>query len=211
MYQLPHPLSLLDSPLSKEEGKQLFRSSITDFWQTKLRNDASTLPSLRYFKPQYMSLSRPHPIYQTCGNNSYELCKSIVQCRMLSGRYYTDKLVRHFNNGQGDGNCSLCDENVPGSIEHLLIFCPSLNETRLKLLANLENINYSETSKFLILLAMNSPSIEDTVQFLLDCSNNPAVISCTQTHGPQIMEELFRFTRSWCYAVHKTKLKLQGR
>ena len=121
----------------KAGGKQLFRSHVTDFWQTKLRSDTSVLPSLRYFKPQYMSLSRPHPLFETCGNNSYEICKAISQGHMLSGRYPTDRLVRHFHPGN-DGNCSLCSDNVSGTIEHLLMQCSSLTETRQQLLINLE-------------------------------------------------------------------------
>ena len=74
MYLLPHPLSLLDSPLPKETAKQLFRSKVTDFWQKKLRSNAAVLPSLEYFKPQYMSLTRPHPLFETFGSNSYEIC-----------------------------------------------------------------------------------------------------------------------------------------
>ena len=119
LYQLPHPLSQLDSPLPKEAAKQLFRAAVIDYWETKLRTDAALLPSLQYFKPQFMSLDCPHPIYQTCGSNSYEICKAIVQAKMVSGRYRTDRLVRHFY-PDSDGNCSICPENVPGTIEHIL-------------------------------------------------------------------------------------------
>ena len=157
-----------------------------------------------------MSLQRPHPIYQTCGNNSYELCKSIVQLRMISGRYRTDKLVRHFS-PESDGNCSLCQDNTPGSIEHLLTQCAALSDTRRQLLEKLDSYNISETSKSLIITSINSTNTEEVVQFLLDCSVNAQVISETQLSGPGILEELFRFTRSWCYAVHRSRLKLQGR
>ena len=61
-YNLPHPLSMLDSPLSKESAKNLFKNNVVDHWQNKLRQDASNLPSLKYFKPQFMSLLRPHPL-----------------------------------------------------------------------------------------------------------------------------------------------------
>ena len=151
MYQLPHPLSLLNTPLSKETAKQLFRDSITDYWQIKLREDTSCLPSLKFFKPQYMSLSRPHPLYQTCGSNSYEICKAIIQAKMLSGRYWTDRLARHFQPGS-DGCCSLCPEIEQGTIEHLLVQCTSLKEKREQLLKNLsESSNMSDISKSIIL------------------------------------------------------------
>ena len=210
MYQLPHPLSLLASPIPKETAKQLFRTKVTDYWQTKLRNEAADLPSLEYFKPQYMSLSRPHPLFTTCGSNSYEICKCLVQARMLSGRYRSDRLVRHFYPGS-DGNCSLCPENVPGDLDHILTWCVSLREVRRLLTEKLEQSYISDTAKSIILNVINSENRKDFVQFLLDCSVHPDVISATQNCGPALLEELFRFTRSWCYAVHRTKLKLQGR
>ena len=77
-YGLPHPLSLLDQPLSKEASKQLFKRHVTSYWETKLRNDASRLLSLTYFKPEFMSLQSPHPLWTSCGSNSYEICKVII-------------------------------------------------------------------------------------------------------------------------------------
>ena len=71
--------------------------------------------------------------------------------------------------------------------------------------------SFSDLSKTLILDAINSLNIEVAVQFLLDCNNYPNVISAIQMCGPVITEELFRFKRSWCYSIHRTKLKLQGR
>ena len=124
-YNLPHPLRLLDSPLSKAALKKLFKNHVIDFWQTKLRRDAAPLSSLEYFKPQFMSLQITHPLWTSCGSNSYEICKAIIQAKMLSGRYRTDQLLRHFSDN--DGLCTLCHQNIPGSIEHLLVQCPVLD------------------------------------------------------------------------------------
>ena len=207
-YQLPHPLTMLYYPPSKDSAKSLFKSKVVDYWQEKLRQDASKLPSLVYFKPQFMSLLRPHPLWSTCGSNSYEICKSIVQGRMLSSRYRTDKFVRHFTDC--DGSCQLCQTNVPGSIEHLLLSCSSLTTTRDKLMDNMiRNSDMCETSKSLVNSAFLTEAT--SVQILLDCSTMPDVIAATQAEGTYILEELFRFSRSWCYSIHKTRLKLLGR
>ena len=207
-YHLPHPLTMLDSPLTKDSAKSLFKSKIVDYWQEKLRQEASILPSLQYFKPQFMSLLRPHPLWTTSGSNSYEICKSIVQAKMLSGRYRTDKFVRHFSGS--DGTCQLCTSNVPGSIEHLLFSCQSLTTTRDRLIQNLLiNSQISTSSKSLIHSSFESE--ETAVQFLLDCSTMPNVIVKTQNEGTIILEELFHVSRSWCYSIHKTRLKLLGR
>ena len=209
LYHLPHPLSLLNCPLSKEASKKLFKRHVVQYWQTKLRYDASHLESLKYFKPQFMSLSSPHPLWLTCGSNSYEICKAVVQAKMLSGRYRTDQLVRHFSDK--DGSCTLCSNaSASGNIEHLLVHCPALTHTRSHLLNNLEvNANISDTTKLLIKSHFGNE--ETIVQLILDPSVLPQIIMAKQTKGPNIIDEIFKFSRSWCYSIHKTRLKLQGR
>ena len=95
-YQLPHPLTLLESPPTKEFFKQLSKRKVHEFWEDNLRLEASPRTSLFLFKPQHMSLSIPHPLITTCGSNPYEINKGIVQLKFLSGRYRTDRLLSHF-------------------------------------------------------------------------------------------------------------------
>ena len=155
-----------------------------------------------------MSLLRPHPLWSTCCSNSYEICKAVCQSRMLSGRYRSDKFVRHFSDT--DGSCQLCRDDVSGSLEHLLLYCVSLTTSREKLLQNMNrNNDISDISKCLI----NSAFLAETtaIQLLLDCSTMPGVILTTQTEGPHILEEIFRFSRSFCYTIHKSRMKLLGR
>ena len=86
MYGLPHPLEMLQTPLSKSRFRRLVRSRIVDYWEIYLRQQSSPLTSLLYFKPQFHSLLFPHPIYWTAGSNPYEVAKAVVQGKMLSGR-----------------------------------------------------------------------------------------------------------------------------
>ena len=86
------------------------------FWKNVLSTEAYQLPSLKYFQLHLMSLRSPHPLWTTAGSNSFEVSKAIVQAQMLSGRYPTDYLSRHWTNR--DGSCSLpsCkDLNTPGT------------------------------------------------------------------------------------------------
>ena len=87
MYDLPHPLVLLENPLSKEISKFLIKSKVLDYWQTKFRVSASEFSSLRYFKTDFMSLCHTHPLWTSCGKNLFEVTKAVVQSRFLSGRY----------------------------------------------------------------------------------------------------------------------------
>ena len=49
LYQLPHPLLILENPPNKESYKKLIRSKVIDYWEVKLRGEASLLSSLVYF------------------------------------------------------------------------------------------------------------------------------------------------------------------
>ena len=155
-----------------------------------------------------MSLSAPHPLWSTCGSNSYEICKAIIQAKMLSGRYRTDQFVRHFSDN--DGSCATCESNIPGDIIHLLLTCPAIQNTRDRLLKNLEtNTEISDNAKTLIKIAFQTT--HTATQLLLDPSVLPGAISLKQSKEPLILQHLFKFSRSWCYSVHKSRLKLLGR
>ena len=77
-----------------------------------------------------MSLTQPHPLWTTCGSNSYEVNKAFVQEKYLSGRFRTDTLLNHL----GRTNSKLCqlhpeDEEVGDRVHHLLL-CPVLADRR---------------------------------------------------------------------------------
>ena len=97
MYQLPHPLTLLNSSVTKAGFKSLVKKQVVNYWEQKLRAEASVLSSLTYFKPAFMSLARPHRLYTTAGASPYEVTKACVQGVFLSGRYRTELLCRHWS------------------------------------------------------------------------------------------------------------------
>jgi len=83
------------------------------------------LTSLIYFKPEYSSLTKPHPIYLTAGSKPYEVAKAVVQVRMLSGRYRTENLAKHWStNKEGYYLGAICHQ-ICESLEHILLWCPS--------------------------------------------------------------------------------------
>ena len=147
-YGLPHPLQLRENPLTKMAFKKLIKSKVHDFWESFLRQSSSNLSSLTYFHPNYMSLSVPHPIWTTCEGNSFEIAKAILQSKFLSGRYRSDKLLKHFDKNN-TGICSLCNDGVEGSIEHLLVSCSALTQCRQNQFKIIDN--FSEKSRNIIL------------------------------------------------------------
>ena len=207
-YRLPHPLTILESPPSKEAFKHLSRTSVHQFWEEELRKDAAQLDSLAYFKPQHMSLSSPHLIISSCGNNSYEINKAIIQMKMLSGRYRTDKLLSHFH----PSNSPMCqlacqDPESPGDLQHLLIHCSALSHRRSVLFDYWDSVvSTNHTCSSVVSQMRNAPYVI-FMQFVLDCTAIPLVNQCDS----ESVDTLLKITRSYCYSIHRERLKILDR
>ena len=208
-YNLPHPLLLLRDPPPKEQFKRLLKNNITDYWQSKLRANSAALSSLQFFKPQFMSLQRPHPMWSSAAT-SYQVNKCIVTARMLSGRYRCGSLLRHFS-PSCTGICELCGEEQEDLSHILLPRCPLLQE-RKELLTQYarHRLATSHTALSIFELLLSSLNADNFVQFLLDPSAVPELITAAQTE-PEILSSVFRVTTTWCYAMHRTRLKLLGK
>ena len=72
-YDLPHPIKLLQSPISKIKYKILCKQKIHEYWHQKLSQE-SNLPSLQYLHPSHLSLMRPHTWSLLDGNPSSKSC-----------------------------------------------------------------------------------------------------------------------------------------
>ena len=127
-YNLPHPIKLLHEPPSKENFKKSLKLNITEFWQNQLRAHSATLQekSLKFFKPNFMSLTRPHPMLEFA-DNSYKVNKITTVLRMISGRFRCGSLLRHFSPNVS-GICVLCEMELE-DLPHILVpRCLTLNQ-----------------------------------------------------------------------------------
>ena len=213
-YQLPHPQELLNNPPKKEKFKSLIKKHILSYWEKVLRAEAAPLSSLIYFKPDFMSLLRPHPIWATAGSSPAKIAMATIQAHLLSGRYKTGALCRHWSTSNKEGFCLLSP--VCTSIEtlpHFLVHCEALHTTRIKLMKFTNNYltNTPEVINHLMEHFLHNSSPEQFCQFLLDCSVIPAVISAVQEHGREILSHLFEISRTWVYTLHKERMKILGR
>ena len=160
-----------------------------------------------------MSLTKTHLIWTTAGPSPYQVTMSTVQAIMISGRYRTELLCSKWT-PHSTGYCkapSCRDGGHSEDLHHILAVCDSLEPTRQKLL------------DFTVKFCSRNPLIQPIVfelcnkwhpqfcQFLIDCSVLPAVISITQVLGPDVLNLLFRITRTWCYCLHKRRLQILGR
>ena len=152
--------------------------------------ETSSLDFPPYFRVDFMSLLKPQPLWFSCGSNAFECHKAVITARMLSGRYLTDRLQRHWTQNKA-GVCLLPSCAPAGSLEHLLLYCPALENTRQKLLKLCYKVSHDNQHVSTILLStMGSRDEKQIMQILLDCSTIPAVIRATQDIGPELRDRI---------------------
>ena len=122
--------------------------------------------------------------------------RPLCRHRMLSGRYRTCWLRRHWS-GNVSGTCQIpgCSDQ-PGTLQHIATGeCPGLSTSDNPVLFPVvQHYSVGDNCEFLA--------------FLVDPTTQPTVISLTQTHGSIIIEKLCYMTRTWLFMMHKQRLKL---
>ena len=214
MYDLPHPLDLMSAALNKQAFKTLIKKRVVTYWETTLREEADGLVSLSAFKSSYMSLTKTHPLWSTAGYSPIQVSMATIQATMLSGRYRTEALLKHWSSSNKRGICLLsreCSDTID-SVCHILCSCPGLQSVRENLLIY--------TSKFIarlppphanVISKLCHPTNEKLCEFLLDCSSSPDVIILVQHFGQEILQDFFSLTRTWVFVLHRERLRLLGR
>ena len=142
---------------------------------------SSARKSLEYFKPRFMRLTSPHPLWKSAGSNPYEISKAIQQARFLSGRYRTNELCSKWSGTTVW--CRSCPSQEVETIEHIILKCEGYSTIRKRLLSLC--LNCPDSAVLPLVQEAFSSSTAYKLQFLLDCSALPKVIVATQIHGPE--------------------------
>ena len=205
LYKLPTCIELLNLKLDKESFKKQVKLRLADHWQRILREEASKLKSLKYFRPQFYSVLFPSNSYISAGNNRYEIAKVNVQMKMLSGRYRTESLSRFWSENKS-GVCLLGDpcNNTTDTIPHILVSCPVLEKKRAAL-RNLFIVKESNKLAFDLIRVIFAEGVEEQTQFLLDPLSDFRVIRLVQHHGYEIRDKICYITRTYCFSLHRER------
>ena len=159
-----------------------------------------------------MSLSKPHPIWTSAASSPYELKKATVQARMLSGRYRTCWLRRHWS-GDSSGLCQIpgCT-GEPGTLLHIATGqCAGLTSARVRAVALWQIFLRDNELIFPLIRDFSLGDPQHFLEFLVDPTTRPKVISLAQIHSKKdILSKLCYMTRTWLFAMHKERLKLLG-
>ena len=212
-YKLPHPLYFFGTTLTKEAYKKLIKSKVVDYWEDKLRSEASFLPSLRLFLTPFFSLCQPHRIWTSAGHKPYEVSKARIQLLFLSNQYPCGARSRHWSQDNPLGLCPYppCRTlNTVETPEHLLLECPAYSSTRERLVSVcLKQQNPVTHHIILTYLIHHQPP--KLLGIILDSSSVPEVILAAQTFGNSVYDDLLYIGRTWCFSIHRERLKLLGR
>ena len=215
-YNLPHPIFYLDSPPSKLTFKKQVKCAVINYWEQHLRGEAKVASSIKFFHPEFMSLSVTHRIFTSCGSSPYEVSKAVIQARCLSGRARIEALEKHWDPRNKDGLCMLCraedlNSTSVGSLEHFLLNggCPSLAEARLSMLQMINAFLVPRPYLFPVFLNLWGYDSDIMLQLLLDCSAIPMVIKLAQEMANlKIYDELFYITRTYVAKILLTRRQL---
>ena len=112
--------------------------------------------------------------------------------------------------GAKNGYClhPTCNSKVE-DIDHILLWCPSYNQLREKLLQIwLSCSNHSINQ--LIRSILSGPS-KQLLLFILDATAHPSVIQNTCKSDSELLKIIFHLTRTWCFCIHKARAKLLNR
>ena len=207
-YGLPHPLQLLDNPPPKEQFKSEVKRKICDFWYNQFVTETRKLKSLKYFKPELYSLTKPHYMWTSAASNPFECSKSTILARMASGRYRSDMLCRHWSRNRSGFCIAPSCTQTSGTLEHLLVSCPAHSSARERLYQMwLEKSvmfpNLHATIK--AILVSPAPTI---AQFILEPLAFQLILSDFLTLGDKYAQQLAYMTRTFAFYIHREHQKL---
>ena len=135
----------------------------------------------------------------------FECRKTTVLARMISGRFRSEYLTRHWStNKQGFCLAETCVE-VLGDLEHLLIHCPALSVVRARLwdMFFSNSVQFPALYSFLLCLEKSDPTTQ--IQFILDPSAFPDIAEMWDLFGQQVIDHIYYLTRTYAYYLFRQK------
>jgi hypothetical protein len=211
-YSLPDPLQTMISPPPKKAFKFDVKAAITSFWRHSLLVEAESLTSLRYMRLHFLPLGcGAHPLWWTCFSSPSAVRSATVMAKMLSGRYRSCWLRRHWT--QESGACRLpgCGQ-VPGDVAHLLSAeCPALQPHLAVTFQHMCAMLAPHPVLQHHVMAVLHGDREAVTAFFLDPSTDPCVIRLTQCYGKAAtLTPLFQAARAWVWSAHRTRMRMLG-
>ena len=204
MYGLDHPLCYLEMPPNKLQFRNQVKTLVTNYWHFQLTEECKGLKSLKYFRPELYSLTKPHYMWSTTSGKPYETSKVTIQARMLSGRFRSEMFCRHFSSSNREGYCTAntCTK-ILGTLEHILVTCPSLNLIRERMYSMCLENTIMFPSLHQLLRDVLASSEEMKTQFFLEPLAFQCVLQDSESIGPQYIQTVSYITRTFVFRIFR--------
>ena len=152
-----------------------------------------------------------HPLWWTCYSSSSAVRAATVMGKMLSGRYRSCWLRRHWT--QESGACRLpgCGQ-VPGDVAHLLSGeCLALQPYLATTLHHLYDMLAPHPHLLRPVMTALHSDRETVTTFFLDPSTDCSVIQLVQLYGQEpVLTPLFQAARAWVWSAHRARMRMLG-
>ena len=183
-----------------------------NYWENKLRTETLHLSSLKFFDTTRLSLSQPSLLWLAAGSNSFESAKSLIIGKMISGRYRSDYLCRHWTPSNRNGFClaQTCP-GIVGDLVHMLTLCPSLQPTRTRLVSFWQEKTAGTPILHNIISKIIHSPPDVQVQFILDPCSSPQVLVVWGLLTQEHLLHLLYLVRTFAYYMHRAKMIALGR
>ena len=203
MYGLDHPLKLLASPPTKASFKKQVKEMIASYWKNIFTGEAAGLPSLCFFMSNNCSLMYPHPVWSTA-RTSFETRKATVLARMMSGRFHSEYLTRHWSqNKLGLCQAETCRDTI-GDLKHLLIHCPALDNVR----ARMWTLMFHKSAAFPALLLFLQQLEKSPPKTKLQAFHD--ILALIEICGQPVLDIICYLTRTFVYYLYRQNQLLVG-
>ena len=192
----------------KTAYKASVKTAIISFWRAALIAEAVPLSSLRYLRLPFLPLGRgAHPLWWTCSSSSTAVRSATVMAKMLSGRYRSCWLRRHWTEESGACRLPGCGQ-VPGDVPHLLSGeCRALQPYLATTLQHLFDMLDPHPHLLPPVMAALNGDRETVTAFFLD----PGVMKLVQEYGTvSVLTPMFRAARAWIWCAHRARMRLLG-
>jgi len=198
-YELPSPYVMLSSIPSKEAWKKLINSVINKYWIDKLVDEANDKTTLKFFNSEVCIMGKVHPVWRSCGSETYEVTRACVKSKLLCGVYLLQSDRAKFSKQFVSSLCPLCFKE-PEDRCHFILNCSVLLNVREKFLGLIKECLFQATNQLIYKELCTDMNL---LQVILDSSKFHFLND--ETH-----KVLDRLTRGMCFALHhKRKCFLQ--
>ena len=205
-YGLPSPLSLFkDELLSKQHWKTIVQTKVTIWYERHLRSKANSNTKMAYLNVDLLGLSgKPHPALLDI-SSTQEVKKLRLHLKFLCGDFMSNLMLSKYQPSKSP-LCTLCNQSVEESYEHVLLTCRSTSDVRERIRPNLYNATCDVHPTCRLLQYDPPPPV--LLQFILDCSsiNLPNDIR-VPAHNPRI-SEIFKVSHDWCFGISNARCRL---